>query len=50
MKKKKASPPTGDKSEGDKKKEVKESVSGAKKVEKDKMAMPPPTVAKATAA
>ena len=51
MKKKKASPPTGDKGEGDKKtKDVKEAVAGAKKVEKDKMAMPPPAVAKATPA
>ena len=50
MKKKKTAASTGDKAEGDKKKEVKEAVEGAKKVEKDKMAMPPPTVAKATVA
>lgn len=52
MKKKKTAVSKDDKDNtaGDKKKEVKEAVAGAKKVEKDKMAMPPPAVAKPTAA
>lgn len=57
MKKKKTSPPAGDKadssagSEGKGKgKEVKAAVAGAKQVEKDKIAMPPPAVTKATTA
>lgn len=53
LKKKKTSAVAGDNA-GDKAdpkvKEVKAAAAGAKQVEKDKMAMPPPAVAKATTA